>query len=511
MEVLRFGYRIGRTSAWRPSSLSSVRQGDWMASIDLAEAYLQVPVHLDSRRFLRFVAQGNVYQFSALCFGLSTAPQVFSRVMAPVSAILHSWGIRMRRYLDDWLVQSSSCESLLRDLRVVLDLCHELGIVVNPAKSHLVPSQVVQYLGVVVDSQSFRASPSPERVASLRSTANEFLSCAGPPASTWLSLLGILSSLSLPTRSWWPPPGEVSPAVSPPGLGSGGPVSQDSLDSSLPPGSSVVARPAPSVSRGVSGSGVSGSGLLVRRLGRGLGSSFRLSHRFRPLGCRAHCSVHQRSGASGHQGGSPPLQLFSGREECGGVLRQLHSRVVSPQGGGHKVAVPQLPGSGNSPLSGVPLHQAATSVYAGVPERSGGLSLSPSPTSYRVVSSSGGLSVYRSHVAGPNRLICHLSKSPMLHLFLSIQGSVGSGHRRLPPTLGWASSLRISSVVCHPSSSGEAQVVSGDGTHPDNSLLASANLVCRSPSPVAGPSGGSASTSRPPAPASVSRPLPGSP
>ena len=169
------------------SVLLSVRQGDWMASIDLKEAYLQVPVHPDSRRFLRFVAQGNVYQFSALCFGLSTAP---------VSAILHSWGIRMRQYLDDWLVQSSSRESLLRDLSVVLDLCHELGIVVNPAKSHLVPSQIVQYPGVVVDSQSFRASPLPECVARLRSTAYAFLSCADPPASTWFSLLGILSSLS---------------------------------------------------------------------------------------------------------------------------------------------------------------------------------------------------------------------------------------------------------------------------------------------------------------------------
>ena len=72
------------------SVLLSVRQGDWVASIDLKEAYLQVPVHPDSHRFLRFVSQGNVYQFSALCFGLSTAPQVFSRVMAPVSAILHS-------------------------------------------------------------------------------------------------------------------------------------------------------------------------------------------------------------------------------------------------------------------------------------------------------------------------------------------------------------------------------------------------------------------------------------
>ena len=158
------------------SVLLSVRQGDWMASIDLKEAYLQIPVHPDSRRFLRFVALGQVYQFSALCFGLSTAPQVFSRVMAPVSAILHSWGIRMRRYLDDWLVQSSSQEALLRNLQVVLSLCLELGIVVNPSKSHLVPSQVVQYLGVVIDSRSFRASPSSECVNKLFPTADAFLS-----------------------------------------------------------------------------------------------------------------------------------------------------------------------------------------------------------------------------------------------------------------------------------------------------------------------------------------------
>ena len=168
------------------SVLLSVRQGDWMASIDLKEAYLQVLVHPASRHFLRFMFRGTVYQFKALSFGLSTAPQVFTRVMAPVSAILHSLGIRMRRYLEDWLVQSSSRESLLEDLQTVLQLCQELGIVINPQKSNLIPSQVVQYLGVVIDSTSFRASPSVERISRLRSTAAEFQSCASPTASLWL-------------------------------------------------------------------------------------------------------------------------------------------------------------------------------------------------------------------------------------------------------------------------------------------------------------------------------------
>ena len=74
------------------SVLRSIRPGDWMVSLDLQDAYLQVPVHHDSRRYLRFVVGGRTYQFRVLCFGLTTAPQVFMRIMAPVSAILHKYG-----------------------------------------------------------------------------------------------------------------------------------------------------------------------------------------------------------------------------------------------------------------------------------------------------------------------------------------------------------------------------------------------------------------------------------
>ena len=175
------------------SVLLSVSQEDWLASFDLREAYIPVPVHPASRPFLRFLLRDTVYQFQALCFGLSTAPQVFTWVMAPVSALLHSLGIRMRRYLDTWLVQSSSQESLLEVLLTVLRLCHDFGIVIHPRNSNLIPSKVVQYLRVVIDSTSFRASPSVERISRLRSPTAVFLSCASPTASLWLSLLGVLS------------------------------------------------------------------------------------------------------------------------------------------------------------------------------------------------------------------------------------------------------------------------------------------------------------------------------
>ena len=195
------------------SVLLSVRQGDWMASIGLREAYLQVPVHPESRPFLRFVAHGQVYQFTALCFGLSTAPQVFSRFMAPVSTILHSWGIRMRRYIDDWLVQSSSRDSLLQALQVVLDLCRELGIVVNPEKSHLEPSQVVQYRGgdrcpvfrgFSITGSHRQATINSWRISVLCRSSRQYLALAAGNAV-----------LPLPSSSGRPSPHAVAPAVSP--------------------------------------------------------------------------------------------------------------------------------------------------------------------------------------------------------------------------------------------------------------------------------------------------------
>ena len=178
------------------SVLGSLRRGDWMFSLDLKDDYLQVPIHESSRKFLRFVTSKGVFQFRVLCFGLTTAPQVFTRVMAPVATIQHSLGIRMLRYIDDWLVLASSVEECLRARDTVLSLCAELGIQLNLEKSSLTPSQISVYLGIELNSVAFKASPSLKRRDSLSSIIGKFLSSREQPASLWRSLLGHLASLT---------------------------------------------------------------------------------------------------------------------------------------------------------------------------------------------------------------------------------------------------------------------------------------------------------------------------
>ncbi|KAM4021487.1 uncharacterized protein ACNLHF_026861 [Anomaloglossus baeobatrachus] len=101
-----------RTRRFRMESLRSViasmSQGDFLASIDIKDAYLHVPIAPEHQRFLRFAIGDEHLQFAALPFGLATAPRVFTKVMATVVAVLHSQGHSVIPYLDDGVSYSSS-------------------------------------------------------------------------------------------------------------------------------------------------------------------------------------------------------------------------------------------------------------------------------------------------------------------------------------------------------------------------------------------------------------------
>ena len=175
--------------------LEALLPGDWFVAIDLKDAYFQIPMHQSSRKFLRFVWQGQVYQFRALCFGLSTAPQVFTRLMAPISILAHKKGFRVHRYLDDWLIAAPSQTQVLEARDWILRICRTLGLLVNMEKSELTPTQAIKYLGMVIDSVQSRVYPSEARIQKLRTLLQDFLRTEAPPAIVWLRVLGHMVSL----------------------------------------------------------------------------------------------------------------------------------------------------------------------------------------------------------------------------------------------------------------------------------------------------------------------------
>ena len=233
---------------------------------------------------------------------------------------------------------------------------------------------------------------------------------------------------------------------------------------------------------------------------------------FRPLGCGRGTSPYQRQGAAGHPSGSPPLPAVTFGEDCRSLLRQRHCGGVPMQGGRNQVSLPQLHRSGDPALGGVARHPSGSAIHPGIQQRPSGRSVSSSPAStFRVVPQHDSLSVFVSSVANPNRFVCHLRKSLLFDVFLSLPRPSVSGHGRLPPVLGRPSGVCFSSIYHHSQSSCQTLGVSGDGAHASGSALAPAALVSGHPPAVAGPSCGPPRPSRPPAPASVSSPLPGSP
>lgn len=71
-----------RKSHFKMEDIRSVKDiiqpGDYMAKLDLREAYFSVPVNHTSRKFLQFRWRNKLLQFTCLPFGLSSAPFVFT-------------------------------------------------------------------------------------------------------------------------------------------------------------------------------------------------------------------------------------------------------------------------------------------------------------------------------------------------------------------------------------------------------------------------------------------------
>ena len=80
---------------------TSLQVGEWVTSIGFKDAYLHIPIHSQSRKYMHFHIQGQSYQFKALPFGLSTAPMEFTVVAKEVKLMALQRGIRIHQYLDD--------------------------------------------------------------------------------------------------------------------------------------------------------------------------------------------------------------------------------------------------------------------------------------------------------------------------------------------------------------------------------------------------------------------------
>ena len=191
---------------------SAIRSQEWTVSIDIRDAYLHVPMHQAVRKYLRFVVNKKVYQFTCLPFGLATSPREFTKLLIPVVSLLRQQGVKLHVYLDDWLIRADTPEQAQLHAQTTIRVLQFLGRIINYEKSDLTPSQDFQFIGMQFNTQRFTVAPLPKMRLKVQSVHQHWMTDPNITARDLHRLLGMLvfmaslvrrGRLRLRLVQWW--------------------------------------------------------------------------------------------------------------------------------------------------------------------------------------------------------------------------------------------------------------------------------------------------------------------
>ena len=133
-------------------ALHMVRPGSYLASIDIKDAFYSVPINDGHKKYLKFVWQGGVFQFCVMPNGYCDAMRVFTKLLKPVFATLREEGYESVIYVDDSLLQGDNIQECLDNIRITLKYLQDLGFIIHPEKSILYPTQIITFLGFIINT-----------------------------------------------------------------------------------------------------------------------------------------------------------------------------------------------------------------------------------------------------------------------------------------------------------------------------------------------------------------------
>ena len=167
-------FKMTGTAVWK----SIITKDMYMASIDIKDAYLHIPVGKESRRFMRYEWEGNIFELKALPFGLAQAPYVFTRMLQP---LLQKWrkelDIAIIAWLDDIIMGHMSRSHLRVAIQQILDDLSDVGLAVNikPGKSTLYPIKQLIWCGLLWDTLNMTVYIPKERRQNVAKAAGKLL------------------------------------------------------------------------------------------------------------------------------------------------------------------------------------------------------------------------------------------------------------------------------------------------------------------------------------------------
>ncbi len=138
-----------------------LRGGKFFTKLDMREAYSQLPVHIDSQKYLVINTIKGLYKYKRLPFGISSAPAIFQRMMDQAFQGLKG----MACYLDDIIITGGSEKEHWENLNAVFQRARDYGFRFRMEKCDFYKAQI-EYLGHMIDANGIH--PSPKKVDAIR-------------------------------------------------------------------------------------------------------------------------------------------------------------------------------------------------------------------------------------------------------------------------------------------------------------------------------------------------------
>ena len=155
--------------------LTILAGGKKFSKIDLSQAYQQMILEPDHRKYTTITTHLGLFQYTRLPFGIASAPAIFQQQM---EKILQGIPPKIACYLDDILITGQDDEEHLTILQKVFERLHQWGLRLKESKCSFMKNSV-NYLGYIVDAEgihtapdkidAIRNAPRPENLHQLRS------------------------------------------------------------------------------------------------------------------------------------------------------------------------------------------------------------------------------------------------------------------------------------------------------------------------------------------------------
>ena len=178
-------------------AIKRLGRGAWLSKLDVEAAFCIVPVHPSQWHLLGMKWEGKYYFDKVLSMGGRSSPSIFYRIADALEWIcLTNYLIEVLMHLlDDFLtIEPPNAHPIA--LELIKQIFTRLGVPLAPNKV-FGPTQVLEFLGIIVDSDLMEGRLSEQKVHKLQELIFSMQPCRKCTKQQLHSLIG---SLSLPLR-----------------------------------------------------------------------------------------------------------------------------------------------------------------------------------------------------------------------------------------------------------------------------------------------------------------------